>query len=1011
MASVIPYRSTRGVLATLVGFVCTIAALLLAFTSVADAQRQLTVSDDFPTYTDPRTGIEVARLTSSGPEVNGARCISRIGGGLGNGPASWSADSSRIVYTVACPGPGNASERNGVYVMDIETGAQQCLIATHRGIWASPTFDHADEQIYYIDLRENSGDAPFGIYTVDVPTTVTDGQGCPGIGSRSSVHINLGGRKSNNTERFNIFKNAARQTNGQLDDAWFAVHAEELRPNDPNNRGTHTLIFNADREFLPGWGPDLGSNPLQWSRFSDGDSSIWSKSDPLQIFTNRGDGSGNAITAVWNIEDTDSPLFTPFASVPSTGGNRTSCEGNPQVAHSEWVFHPGSGTEVFIGAGDTRCVWTRTRNGTVRIDSIELAGYLHLNASLGSVGGALDDIEFVSDTYHVGGGKPLLHRLTIGDMRPGGNNSWSTVISDSSNELVWHRNNLMDGAELTNYAISEGFTNADDRRGFLSGFKPLEPHPQYSPDGRFVIWQSSSQTSDLDHPSAGDRFACAEAECGADGGFNRPWGGSGTLYTDLYLVDLNPDGPPDPTPTPTPQPTPVPGAGVVLNELDDADDWSSWATRGEFDGAVVTTDGITFNYTVQDTGYVAARLTTLPVSDWRESDRLEIGYVGQGTGGEVLVLIRQGTVSQRLNATFRDDGVGPQTVTIALSEFGAASALSNISEIAIEFDETSPNPFVLTDLRLRAAVQPTSTPTATPVVPTATPIPPPGASVVVNRLNDAGDWGSWSDSGSSFGGATVQSDGVAFDYTVNGTGYVGVWTKNLEIADWRAFGSLELEYEADGGGPFDVLIRRGSENDRPRVTVAGGVAGGVRTVSIPLADFVDVDTMANITQVVFEFDETSPRSFTVRDFRLVSPAEAATDIVTLAGRTDGWVRVNGTRNWVGAACRSQLIDEGLVLNEVSWPTLAQLTDASPFQRCDALIAELLADGQVRLITMIGRSDAWVSVDGTRNWVGATCRARLMAEGLVLREVSWPTLAELVDASPFQRCDALIAGLN
>lgn len=134
------------------------------------------------------------------------------------------------------------------------------------------------------------------------------------------------------------------------------------------------------------------------------------------------------------------------------------------------------------------------------------------------------------------------------------------------------------------------------------------------------------------------------------------------------------------------------------------------------------------------------------------------------------------------------------------------------------------------------------------------------------------------------------------------------------------------------------------------------------------------------------------------------------NIVTLAGRTDGWVQVGTTRNWVSSSCRGELMAEGATLNIVSWPTLAALTDAVPFQRCPELIADLIDQGRVRIVTLAGRSDGWVQVGATRNWVSSSCRADLVSRGAVLRFVSWPTLSALSDAVPFQRCPALIADL-
>lgn len=133
------------------------------------------------------------------------------------------------------------------------------------------------------------------------------------------------------------------------------------------------------------------------------------------------------------------------------------------------------------------------------------------------------------------------------------------------------------------------------------------------------------------------------------------------------------------------------------------------------------------------------------------------------------------------------------------------------------------------------------------------------------------------------------------------------------------------------------------------------------------------------------------------------------EIVTLAGRSDGWVKLGTTRNWVSAVCRSRLIAAGADLTEVSWPRLATLVDAAPLQRCDELIADLFVD-EVRIVTLTGRTDGWVQVGDTRNWVSSACRAQMVSAGAVVREVSWATLSVLVDATPFQGCDDLLLGL-
>jgi len=682
MVSPAPKRVVNA--ATIFALVAMVAALVILTAAAGSAPAAAQV--DLPSYPDPKTGLDVTRLTFDGPETNGVQCISRIGG-LSNGAVSWSLDSSRITFSKSCP---NASARDGIWLLDVETGVQACLIGTYRGIWASPTFDHTDAKIYYLDVASRDRDASFGIYSVAVPDTLSNGDACPSVGDRELV-LDVGGSKSPARERFTLSKNAARaDQNGVVTDGWFAVHAED-EDSSSGRVGTRTLIFDADGSLHPNWTRSDSANPVQWTYFDDGDSSIWSTHDPMQIFTNRGDGNGNHITAVWNIDQTSSPLFRPY-------GTGDCARDGAQVAHGDWIHHPATNTDVFIGSGDTRCVWTRqVANGQVIVeqDSIGLNGYLHININPASIGGSVEDIEFVADTYDLRGGPggntpqpgvpeyaPMLYRATVGDMRPSANDNWTELVGRSENQLAWHRNNMMYGSDLEAVDV--------DR----SGFKPYEPHPQYSPDGRWILWQSSSLLADSDFPN----FVCDDAACGRQGGWGVPYS-SGVLWSDLYVVDQGTVVGPDPTPTPTRTRTVADGS-IELNDLDDAGDWTSWATRGTFGGATVGADGVTFDYDVQVTGYVAARTKEISTNDWRPYRSLDITYRGQNSGGEVLVLIRRGTVSARLTTTFVDDGSGARTISLPLTDFGDPATMGNISEIAIEFDETSPNPFELLDLRL-----------------------------------------------------------------------------------------------------------------------------------------------------------------------------------------------------------------------------------------------------------------------------------------------------------------------
>lgn len=138
--------------------------------------------------------------------------------------------------------------------------------------------------------------------------------------------------------------------------------------------------------------------------------------------------------------------------------------------------------------------------------------------------------------------------------------------------------------------------------------------------------------------------------------------------------------------------------------------------------------------------------------------------------------------------------------------------------------------------------------------------------------------------------------------------------------------------------------------------------------------------------------------------------EPPLELVTLPGRTDGWLRAEGTRNWISADCRTQLEARGMTTRIVAWSMLSAIPDASPFQRCRTLIPELFGPQPADLITLPGRTDGWVRANGTRNWVSPDCRAQLQARGMAPEVVFWATLDELEDAIPHQRCGTLLIQL-
>jgi len=282
------------------------------------------------------------------------------------------------------------------------------------------------------------------------------------------------------------------------------------------------------------------------------------------------------------VQNPTQPRHQPFVS-------NSSCHGNAkqEIAHTAWGWHPGTNTEIIIGAN--RCTWMLDVNGNVFTDGIKLFGELHLSFDPSSFNQDLSDIRFVADEYTLNPAtisEPFLYAPTLGDLGIGRNGytNWSQLRPNE--QLAWYRNKMM-GPDVSN------------------ALKPFEPHPHFSPDGQHVLWQANSLRQFPDVSYLPDYPDCTNIpNCGPEGGE-----GANSLFTDLYLVET------PSTPNPLTEPRiDQPSDGSTLSGTSQTFTWSNetdiTVVNTEYDVIGIPADGST----------VHARLWYYDSSQWQYVD-------------------------------------------------------------------------------------------------------------------------------------------------------------------------------------------------------------------------------------------------------------------------------------------------------------------------------------------------------------------------------------------------------
>lgn len=555
-------------------------------------------------YDDPVTDRPVTRLTTDGADG----CLNYMGN-LAGEATSWSPDSTLITYAKSCD---DNPERTGVYVFELDSQTETCLASTGRH-WAYPIFDHGGDTIYFIDGSDGPRDEqqrkPFAVRTIDLPV-VLDGQ--PSCPDAATTVLDIRAESSVKVD------DAVVMTRNHAPDPADALFGVQLRVGST----WRTVVFDPDGQTTDSWGFDDQTNPLHGDR-NDGDASIWSPTDPSKIFTNRGTSASDTTVqrGVWTI-DVPTLLYQPFAYDPECSGDYRPSTG---VAHSDWEYHAGTDTDVFMSSD--RCVWMIDGADQVSLGPWRLHGYLHLNIDQTSVDGDLGDIRFVADEYFkTDEAEPFLYSATLADLGVGGEaiGRWSDIRRER--KLVGHRNRLDDG------------TNND--------LKAFEPHPQFSPDGRHVLWQSNSLNE-----VAG--FVCPEADCGAAGGDD------GRLsFLDLYVVAL--DGPSDGEP-PTDLP---PVGGEVMHVV------SCLSGNGRVDTNIVNPQADSANYRIEFEG-LSPRANEVAGGDW-----WRMPITGRLDGDYTVVVRRAGIEVASTTLTVNCDVAGEDSVEVS-AEVQVVSACRN----------------------------------------------------------------------------------------------------------------------------------------------------------------------------------------------------------------------------------------------------------------------------------------------------------------------------------------------
>lgn len=125
----------------------------------------------------------------------------------------------------------------------------------------------------------------------------------------------------------------------------------------------------------------------------------------------------------------------------------------------------------------------------------------------------------------------------------------------------------------------------------------------------------------------------------------------------------------------------------------------------------------------------------------------------------------------------------------------------------------------------------------------------------------------------------------------------------------------------------------------------------------------------------------------------------------------GWVLFNdGSKQWINAACRAELVAAGLQIDVMSWADISLHPDGI-VKDCSDLRLHDSGSNLSILVTpdrIASGNYGWVVFnDGTKQWIDGTCRDSLEAQGVLVAAKEWAEIEGIEDSVEYQSCEVLL----
>lgn len=448
------------------------------------------VNSSYLNYLDPYTNRMVYRLTSDG--ATGVTNYTGVQAPINGG--SWSPDSKRIV--VAKENPAD-SLQTGIYVFDLTAGkwAALCTCDSHL---AYPVFNHDGTEVFFINgangTPNGSGNKPWQLRKVTVPTNLDFDQVGPSNASTLVRDIRADAEAASKN-LVSVTQLARNNDGGNTSWRMWSVQAQ-------SSDGFRTLIYQPSGSIpytgASGWSFAMTATSVE-------NFSVWS-ADPtdgvFRIGAYRGTTRG-----IWSTSSTAARLWDFQTS-----------NGAITIADTHWAYHAATGTEVWMGPNRDVWYWPNSGGDVVESSRGPTASGIQIFISPANPPATnLGLTRFIAaETGSGSGSEPYLYRATLQDFNVGGTSPYSTGAIWASQirpnkRWVGHRNKNTLAANAT--------------------LKKYMPNAQISPDGNWVMWQSTSETSIV---SGTTTYTYPSETCGPPGGNS-----STVAFLDIYMAPMS----------------------------------------------------------------------------------------------------------------------------------------------------------------------------------------------------------------------------------------------------------------------------------------------------------------------------------------------------------------------------------------------------------------------------------------------------------------------------------------